>query len=144
MAGAFVSIELKGEEQLTQAFNRLISQSSDVSPAFRDIGEYLIESTQKRFQTQQSPSGESWQSLSAKTIKNKKRKDKILTESGTLADTLHYLLSGHHLEFGSNMEYAATHQFGREDGNIPAREFLGVSAEDENEILHIIRAHLIN
>lgn len=74
---------------------------------------------------------------------SKKRKDRILTESGTLADTLNWQIAANRLLFGSNLEYTATHQFGREDANIRAREFLGFSENDEDEIIFILREHLM-
>lgn len=38
---------------------------------------------------------------------------------------------------------AAVHQFGNRKGTIPARPFLGVSAEDEVEVLEIVERHLL-
>lgn len=140
MAGSFISVE--GQANVTRAFNRLLKQSSDLSPALGSIGEYLIESTQQRFIDQESPDGQAWEPLASETIKRKTRKDRILTESGTLADTLNYQINGDELMFGSNMEYAATHQFGRDEANIPARMFLGLSDDDEEEILAILSDHL--
>jgi len=50
---------------------------------------------------------------------------------------------------GSPMEYAAMQQFGGTKaefpnlwGDIPARPFLGISSQDENEILTILRNYL--
>jgi len=45
---------------------------------------------------------------------------------------------------GSNLEYAATHQFGREADGIPARPFLGVALFEKVEILDILREHLLD
>ena len=145
MAGSFVSIDVIGGSAITNALNKLIKQTNDLSPAFRDIGEHLLESTQNRMSQEQTPSGEAWEPLRPSTIKQKAvsgQSGKTLRGYGTLADTLNYQLSDNQLMFGSNMEYAATHQFGRESANIPAREFLGFSDSDENEILNILHAHL--
>jgi len=145
MSGSFVSIDVLGEANIAKALNRLLAQGDDLSPAFRDIGEHLLESTQNRMSKELSPDGKAWEPLSIHTIEQKDlsgQSDKILRGYGTLADTLAYQLSANQLMFGSNMEYAATHQFGREKANIPAREFLGVSADDEIEIMEILRSHL--
>lgn len=142
MAGSFVSIDVRGQKQIAQALNRLLQQGGDLEPAFREIGEFMLETTQQRFDDMQAPDGEPWEPLSPTTLKNKKRTDKILTESGTLADTLNYQLGNNQLMFGSNMEYAATHQFGREADGIPARPFLGVAPFEKTEILDILRSHL--
>ena len=145
MAGSFVSIAVSGEEKIAKAFNRLISQSDDLNPAFRDIGEYMLEVTQDRMSNERGPDGQAWEPLSINTIENKSlsgQSDKILRGYGTLADLLNYQINGNQLTFGSNMEYAATHQFGRAKANIPARPFLGVSQSDEVEVLDILRSHL--
>jgi phage virion morphogenesis protein len=147
MAGSFVSVDLLGEEAIARALNRLLSQLDDLSPALREIGEHMLESTQNRMSRELSPDGQSWEPLSINTIENKSlsgQSDKILRGYGTLADLLNYQLNGNQLMFGSNMEYAATHQFGRERANIPARQFLGVSDSDEVEILDILRSHLVS
>ncbi len=145
MAGSFISVDVIGEEAITKMFNRLISQSDDVSPALRDIGEHMLEATDNRMSNEVSPDGQPWEPLSLNTIENKSlsgQSDKILRGYGTLADLLNYQINGNQLMFGSNMEYAATHQFGRDEANIPARPFLGVSESDEVEILDILRSHL--
>jgi phage virion morphogenesis protein len=145
MAGSFVSVDVIGSSSVANALNRLIKKVDDSSPALRDIGEHLLESTQDRMSDEVDPQGQAWELLSVNTIEQKSlssQSNKILRGYGTLADTLNYQLNGDQLLFGSNMEYAATHQFGREDANIPAREFLGFSDEDENEILDILHAHL--
>ncbi len=146
MAGSFVSVDVIGEEAITKRLNRLISQSDDVSPAFREIGEHFIESTQQRMSQEVDPQGQAWESLSPNTIKQKSlssQSNKMLRGYGTLADTLNYQLTKNQMMFGSNMEYAASHQFGREEAKIPAREFLGVTDDDQSEILEILRSHLI-
>lgn len=144
MAGSFISVDVIGQKQVAQALNRLLKQGSNLDPVFRDIGEYLLESTQQRFIDQQAPDGEPWEPLSPKTLKKKKRQDRVLTETGTLVDTLNYQLGVNQLKFGSNREYAATHQFGREADGIPARPFLGVAPFERNEILEILQDHLLS
>jgi phage virion morphogenesis protein len=142
MAGGFVSVDVTGSSSIVNAFNRLIKNIDDTSPALIEIGEHLLDSTQKRFEEMKTPGGDSWEELAPATIKQKKRTDRILRETGTLADTLNYQLGNDQLRFGSNLEYAATHQFGRDNANIPAREFLGFSEQDEDEILAIFHQYL--
>jgi len=84
--------------------------------------------------------------LSRKTV----NADKILTEHGGLADTLHYNVANDSLEFGSNLEYAAMMQFGGTTSSqsmfpnqtIPARPFLGINAEEKDEVVRIIEDHI--
>jgi phage virion morphogenesis protein len=147
MAGGFVSVDVTGSSSIVNAFNRLIKNIDDTSPALRDIGEYLTESTQQRFEDMETPDGEKWEELAPGTIINKQKtgqSDKILRGYGPLSDLLSYQLGNDQLQFGSNMEYAASMHFGRDSGNIPAREFLGFSEQDEDEILAIFHQYLSN
>jgi phage virion morphogenesis protein len=143
MAGSFLKVNTVGTKPVSKALNQLLKNVSDISQAQRDIGEYLIETTQQRFVDQQAPDGSPWDPVSPKTLAKKRRSDRVLTESGTLADTLSYQLKGNTLLFGSNLEYAATHQFGREEDGITAREFLGIAPFEAIEILDILQTHLV-
>lgn len=72
---------------------------------------------------------------------------KILTQRGHLADTIAYQLrdNGRAVEVGTNRVYAAMQQFGGTKaqwphlwGDIPARPFLGISADDRARIVEIL------
>lgn len=154
MAGTFITVDVKGERSIAKALNALVKRGGDLTPALGDIGEYLTESTQQRFIDQQASDGTPWEELSSTTLEQKikkgERTDRILTESGTLADALHYKLAKDSLEFGSNEEYAAMHQFGgvtspfsmMPNQDIPARPFLGIAPFERVEIIDILQHHL--
>jgi phage virion morphogenesis protein len=143
------SIEVDDEE-IRAALQRLLSVTGDVSPALRNIGEILVPSTQRRFETKTGPDGKAWERNSPVTIERKGR-DNPLFERGDLARQIHYALIGDDtLEVGSSLPYAAMQQFGGSQdefpwlwGDIPARAFLGVSGDDKDTILRIIEAHLL-
>ena len=139
MSGSFVSIDLLGDEAITKELNRILSRGLDLDPAFYEMGEHLLESTQSRMDDEKDPNGNTWKPLKLETILRKQKtgqSDKILRGYGTLADMLSYQLGSNQLMFGSNMIYAAKQQFEYE------REFIGVSSEDETEIIDILRSHL--
>ncbi|MCL1162468.1 phage virion morphogenesis protein [Shewanella chilikensis] len=154
MAGSYIKVEYRGEKSLTNALNSLLKQGSNLAPVLGDIGEYLLPSTQQRFVEMQAPDGSPWAELSSTTLELKAAKgarlDRILTESGTLADTLHYQISADTLSLGSNEEYAAMHQFGGITSpssmipgvEIPAREFLGMAPFEKNEVEAIVVNYL--
>ncbi len=147
MSGSFISVDVIGSTSIVNAFNRLIKNIDNTSPALIEIGEHLLESTQNRMSKEVSPDGQAWEPLKPETIIRKQKtgqSDKILRGYGTLADLLNYQLGIDQLMFGSNEEYAASMHFGREDANIAAREILGFTDEDENEILAIFHRHLSN
>jgi phage gpG-like protein len=46
------------------------------------------------------------------------------------------------LYFGTPLEYGAAHQFGREETHLPERPYLGLSEEDKQSVLEIIKGSL--
>ncbi|PKG73170.1 phage virion morphogenesis protein [Shewanella sp. GutCb] len=154
MAGTQIKVEAQGRTAISKALNNLLKQSGNLTPALADIGEYLLESTQQRFIDQQAPNGSPWAELSSTTVERKitegERTDRILTESGTLASSIHYQLGHNQLELGSNEEYAAMQQFGgvtspfsmMPNQDIPARPFLGIAPFERAEIIDILQHHL--
>ncbi|MCU4601868.1 phage virion morphogenesis protein [Acinetobacter ursingii] len=153
------------------------------NPMFQDMGEYQVQSTQQNFRDSKSPDGTKWQPNSESTYMsilgslhenkdgtlNKKGINRIqskkpLVGSGLLRDQIHYQVSGDLLLVGSNLVYAAIHQFGGtikpknkktlswKIGNvsvfakkvvIPAREYLGISLKDETELQNIVADHIL-
>jgi phage virion morphogenesis protein len=129
--------------------NELLQKTGDVSPALRKIGETLKESTQKRFESTTAPDGTAWASNKPSTLEHKNG-SRPLTDGGTLGDTIDYQIRGtDELLIGSPMEQAAMMQFGGTKsefpnlwGDIEGRAFLGISDEDETDILNILEHHL--
>jgi phage virion morphogenesis protein len=142
MAGASITVDVDDREVMAM-LNRLAHAAGDLKPAFHDIGEYLKISHRERFDRQESPDGQSWAPLDPKyQARKKKNADKILVLEGLLRDLLAYNVKADELEFGTNLVYGATHQFGRPEAGIPARPFLGFSDDDRAEILEILTVHL--
>jgi phage virion morphogenesis protein len=144
MAGAGIKIDVEyDDDQVMAALNRLIQAGTNLQPVFADIGEYLLQAHDERWARQEDPAGNPWAPLSPKyAARKKKNADQILVLDGFLRDLLAYNATASGLEFGTNRLYGATHQFGREEAGIPARPFLGLSADDEAEILDILQDHL--
>ncbi|WP_102798733.1 phage virion morphogenesis protein [Bowmanella denitrificans] len=145
MAGSFINVDLQGFDQVNRILQQLATASTNLKPAMQEIGEYLLESHQQRFELEVEPDGTPWEPLQPKTVKRKGGDDRILKQSNILKDTLHYQADANTLLFGTNLEYGATHQFGREGDGIVARPFLGLATgpwEDSDEILAILQDHL--
>lgn len=140
MAGASLSFEY--ETGPAVAFlRRLAEHIDDLSPVLGQMGEYLVDATRDRFDDQAAPDGTPWAPLSEGYARRKKKNaDKILVLDGILRNTIAYNVGPHDLEVGTNRIYGATHQFGRDQ--IPARPFLGVSAEDDVELLELLREYV--
>jgi phage virion morphogenesis protein len=144
MAGTHQTIAIDIDERpVIDALNQLLRRTGDLEPAFRDIGEYLLISTRERFAAEQSPAGQPWAPLKPDYQARKpKNADKILVLEGYLENTLRYQTSPTELTFGSDRVYAAAQQYGRPEIDLPARPFLGLSVDDEREVLAILEEHL--
>lgn len=139
------------DKRVLAALKKLAESGDDIRPALSAIGESLMESTKHRFETTTSPDGESWllNSVLSTLLNNDKKGDRPLTgETGFLMDTINWQLTNDGVEVGSPMEYAAMQQFGGKKsefkhlwGDIPARPFLGISADDEQMILDTLNDH---
>lgn len=114
MAGARLDVELNSLAA-QDAINQYVQVLGDPKPLFRDIGEYLDIAHRQRFEDQVSPDGVKWKELSPGYLKNKKRnKNKILVLDDNLNKTLRPQVYDDELLFGTNLPYAAIHQFGGE------------------------------
>ena len=146
MAGASIRLDYKiKDKEVLRAFKRLEKAGANTKTLFADIGEHLILSHDQRFADQESAEGKAWEPLSESyRLRKKKNKDKILILDSNLRDTLAYNAINGSVEFGTPSIYGATHQFGDDDRNIPARPFLGVSGSDETEINHLALDYVEN
>ena len=118
-----------------------------------------MKSTTDRFPTGKAPDGSVWAPKSPDTIARQggRKTNRLDTRplfgpSGSLSSTISYEAFSDRIEWGSPMIYAAVQQFGaakgafgqtsREQpipfGTIPARPYLGISAEDEPLMLDIV------
>lgn len=135
MAGA--RVELDATEAL-EGLTELLGRIADPEPAFAELGEHLLISTRERFDAQQAPDGTPWAPLSPRYAARKpKNEDKILVLDGFLLDLMRYQADASGLAFGTDRVYGAAHQFGRPEINLPAREFLGLSADDAEAAVEI-------
>ena len=154
MAGVQMEITVDGDE-VRRAVSRLLRRSLSLKEPFEDIGASLETSTQQRFEDEEDPEGNPWPDLSEpyqdSFYKGKPRgPDHILRRSAILYQSLTYLANDTRLAVGpgAGKDYAAIHQFGGTadmpagPAAIPARAYLGISADDRREIGEILADHL--
>lgn len=145
------------DTEVRRMLQRLIDAGINPRPALLEIGEELVDSTQKRFESESGPDGVPWVRNSELTKSRKGDRDQPLTGDGALGKEIYYdVIGGDTLEVGSVMEYAATQQFGAKQGqfgrsdrntplpwgDIPARPFIGISDADEEVIIKEINKFL--
>lgn len=162
-----ITVRLESAQVLAR-LQEIARRVDDLSPAYRAIGELLLESTKERFETSTGPDGQRWKPNAPATVLamlNKirgaysKRDGRLtkkgatavagkrpLVDTGMLQDSMRWQLlpAGNGVEIGTNRfagEWeggAAVHQFGNRKGTIPARPFLGLSASDEVAVLDVL------
>ena len=128
-----IKVQLDGN--ITEKLAQLQKRVQDLTPLMRQIGYTLIDVVEQNFETE-SFLGRPWHPLAESTKRQKAKKgyEKILQNRGMLAESVDFVATKDKLVLGTNVEYAAIHQFGGDAGknhraHIPARPFLPI---DEN------------
>ena len=178
MSGAAIRIEVQGEHKIGRALKRLMGRMKDLTPVMDAIGQELMTSTDFRFKTETDPKGVPWKPSMASYDRGPSPaggrfgnpdRGKTLTDTGRLRQSINRRASRDEVIVGTNVQYAAIHQFGgktkphtiiarrkkalfwpgaehpvksvRHPGsNVPARPFLGISSGDERAIGDIVEA----
>lgn len=110
----------------------------DMRPAYRRIGRLMVRSTRRTFAVGGRP--ERWEPLKQRRH-HQQRRGKPMKDSGALQDSIGYLAERDFIEWGSELPYAAAHQYGTED--LPARPFLAILIEDEDAMAEIVEHHIL-
>lgn len=166
-----INSRIEGLEQAQQALARLRDAGAKLRPLMQVIAQDLESSTRLRFQDGRDPSGKPWLPLSAATRFSRARKAaggrvytasrrrttaaftraylgnmQPLLDTGRLRNSITSRYGGDYAEVGTNVVYAPIHQFGGKAGrgvNIPARPFIGMSADDRALVVERLRQHIL-
>lgn len=148
-----IRVEVAGEQALIERLKAL--SEIEARGTLRAIGELLRSSTVERFQEERDPEGTKW----APSIRARESGGKTLTQTARLRTSIAAQSDSQGVAVGTNDIRAASLQFGdtrtiraknkkylkfkvggswrtveKVTIHIPARPFLGISAEDEAEI----------
>lgn len=165
MAGATLEVRYNDAEVQDMA-RRLGSALGRVNfqPLMEVIGQHLVTTTQLRFEKGKGPDGASWpvsrraQQGGGQTLMLTRRLYDSIAQDGPLA-------TAQNVEIGTNVEYAAIHQFGGTIGphviearrgkalfipgigfrrrvnhpgsDMPARPYLGIDSQDESLLIDV-------
>lgn len=156
-------------DAITDALAGLMASLSDMTPIMNEIGAHLRDTTEDRFKTGKGPDGAAWAPRSPATLKRYAKlgltPGKVpLTLTGAMSNAIFHSYGPTFAEVGSNAIQAAVMQFGAAQGqfgafigrdklgrdhfhhlpwgDIPARPFIGISDQDEADILDIIAESL--
>jgi len=148
VSGFAITHHLQDFERLTTRLQRM--ERIDKGALLDVLGNLMANQTRRRIQDEkQSPSGEPWQEWSATHAATRHSGQSLLQGGGDLQDSIQHVVTGDQVETGSNMVYAGVQQrgakqgeFGRTGrngpipwGDMPAREYLGLSEENAAELI---------
>ena len=85
-----------------------------------------------------APDGSSWSAWTDSYAKKRHGGHSLLEREGGLIDSITSDSRDSEAIWGSNLVYAAAQNFGYENNNLPAREFLGLSEENTQDMLALI------
>lgn len=104
------------------------------------LGGELESQTKHRLsdETKTGPDGAKWDDWSERYAKTRHEGHSLLQGEGHLHDSLQFAVRAAEVELGSNLIYAATHQFGRPDDGIPARPYLGISDGNRRDLEELV------
>ena len=149
MAAAQVSFDLTEIEAVKKLLAGAALSGTDRGRLLHGIGVEMEGQTQERFDTKQSPDGDTWKSIAENTRRYYERQTKSAPEPPLVFEGMlrHSLTSevqdgAWSVLVGAAMEYAAVHQFGWPKKNIPARPYLGVSPDDKKAIENAVAVFL--
>ena len=151
-----VRFEISGAEVTLGVIARTVAKTDDARGLYDAIGGSLVASTQKRFEDEEDPTGTPWPDSLRKILLGGKTLS-VRGGAGGLLGSLTHEASATGVAVGSNAIHAAIHQLGgviraktakglrfRAPGKggwvrkmavtIPARPYLGLSGDDEQEI----------
>lgn len=161
MAGTSITID---DADVSSALARLYAAADNLAPVMKNIGEYEVPATKRRFVEEKDPDGIAWKDLNPLYAKTKKGAGKLKGDSKQLSQNILYQVADNSVEIGSNEIYARIHNQGGvikpknaaalvfsmggqtfhvKSVTIPRRQFLGFSDQDIIEIRAIIEDHFV-
>ena len=154
------------DRALNRALDSLSARLSDMAPVMHRVVEVMEEGTRKHFEEERGPDGQKWKPLADSTLLAYMRRaagkggiltkrgntrakamraltqKKILLEHGRLSHDLGREATSMSAMLTSVQPYAATHQFGDDKRNIPARPFFGFSEAIRAGIIDAVTNYL--
>lgn len=149
-------VELK-EDQITPMLVALSKHFDDLSTLMNAIGDDLVKSTKDRMRRGETPEGLPFAPRSQSTLDIYARKGFSyglpLNRSGDMIKEINFFAGKDFVEVGSNERQSAVMQYGAAKGSlgggspwgdIPARPYIGISDQDNVDLLATINDWLTN
>jgi len=154
MAGMTVNVSVNDRE-VQDLLRQVAARIGNATPAWKEIGEVVLESVQRNFEEHRAPDGTPWKPLADETAREKAARGRsasdILIDTRTLMGSIHPKADATGVTVGTNVIYAAVHQLGadfstirgRRRVKIPARPYLGIREMDWPEIRETLSRYIL-
>ena len=148
MAAAVITVDLREIRNLAKRLDDAALDPSARSELLAGAASILEAGSFKRFSTKEDPEGKRWEDIAEKTRKRYESKGlparPPLVLSGILRKSLRSEVAAdaHSAMVGATMTYAAVHQFGWPEKNIPARPYLGMSKADARDVTDAVADYM--
>lgn len=131
-----IEIEINNAQQIASILDKLANAAQDRTPLMRSIAGTMESAVLQNFDVGGRPK---WLGL-------KYRQGTPLVDTENLMNSITSYYDNDSAEVGTNEPYAAIHQFGGKAGrgrkvDIPARPFLVLTPQDEDDILEDVQAY---
>lgn len=126
------------DKEIKDKLEELAELTSDLKPLFRVLRQTILAAIDDNFTTEGTASGDKWEELSEKWVAERIKHgkfSKILQYDGDLRTSFIGKVTSNDLTIGSPKEYAAVHNFGYEDRNMPKREIIRFSDQQIEDIV---------
>lgn len=139
---ALVEMRIEGLAKLEADLAAISRRVRDLRPLLAEIGEQVVSQTQINFITGRGPDGKAW-------IPSRRAEagGQTLIDTGRLRGSIGYRATDRQVEIGTNVVYAAIHQFGGRAGRglkvtLPARPFLPMRVDQIDDLDAIMNRFL--
>ena len=124
------AITISGLDEAIARLDEIGQRARDLRPVLAVAAEDLKTLVDDSFEQSRAPDGSPWAPLASSTVARRRQgSSKPLIDTGRLRNSINASSGPSSLKVGTNVPYAAYHQFGTED--IPARPFLPVVGDAE-------------
>jgi len=118
MSGVSVTLD---DREVQRLLNRLRARVDDMTPVMDMIGSALADNIRLTFHDGRDPWGRPWAPLSPATLAKRRKgngsgEDRPLRDTGRLMNSIIHHATRNSVTVGTNVEYAATHQYGARKG----------------------------
>jgi phage gpG-like protein len=147
-----LTIETLGEAAVDRTLSRFEGNLDDLTPAWEDIDQTLINASVKQFRSQGAYGSGGWTPLAPSTLAKKARlgqDHRILQATRRLKNSLTRRESSEHLlittpqdmHWGTTVPYARIHQDGA--ANLPQRRVVQLPEGGRREVVRVLQRHIV-